>query len=173
MKIFEFFSGIGGMHQAVINNRTLIGDYAIFPFDVNLTANELYRYNFGIEPDTLSLEYLKLDYYEKLCGVNCGNIMWVMSPPCQPFSCQGKLLDLNDPRSDAFKNLIEILNSNSKYLPNFILLENVKNFEVGYLLINYGLLAILSSSFISQYFKEDKLQCFRILNLPRSNWDSK
>ncbi len=94
-----------------------------------MTANNVYQSNFGIKPDTLSLEYLKCDYYDRLCRKKGLNpiVAWFMSPPCQPFSCQGNGLDLKDNRTDAFKNLVNLINSKE---PDFILLENVKNFEV-------------------------------------------
>lgn len=131
MLIFEFFSGIGGLHQGVLNNKQIIGEFQILPYDVNLEANKVYEYNFGISPSTLSLEYLKLDLYENLCRkIKHQNIAWLMSPPCQPYTCQGNKMDLNDTRSKSLKNLINLLNSESRNLPNYFFLENVENFAV-------------------------------------------
>merc|ERR1712048_692275 len=51
----------------------------------------------------------------------------LMSPPCQPFTRQGKKLDDNDKRTKSFFYLLnEIL---PKLLPKSIIIENVKNFE--------------------------------------------
>ena len=55
-----------------------------------------------------------------------------MSPPCQPFTRLGNNKDLNDDRTNGFKKIISILNE-TKYLPEFLLLENVKNFEVKFI----------------------------------------
>jgi tRNA (cytosine38-C5)-methyltransferase len=52
-----------------------------------------------------------------------------MSPPCQPYTRGGKQLDLEDNRTQALKNLINIL-PQLKTKPEFIMLENVVNFEV-------------------------------------------
>jgi len=52
-----------------------------------------------------------------------------MSPPCQPYTRQGKQEDINDPRSKPLQNLTKIINS-LKNKPDYILLENVKNFEI-------------------------------------------
>jgi tRNA (cytosine38-C5)-methyltransferase len=138
MLIFEFYSGIGGMHAALKRSNLLdsIRNYSILPYDVNLNANETYQQNFGIKPNTTSLEYLKKEEYEMICNRKkrnlYENIVWLMSPPCQPFTSQGKQLDLDDSRTNSFKSLVEnILNSTQEdYIPDYILLENVKNFEV-------------------------------------------
>jgi DNA (cytosine-5)-methyltransferase 1 len=44
--------------------------------------------------------------------------------PCQPFSVAGKREGFNDPRSNVFWKIIEILNLRQ---PRFLILENVKN----------------------------------------------
>jgi tRNA (cytosine38-C5)-methyltransferase len=129
MKVFEFFSGVGGMHQAL---KDLIEIKEIYPFDINPNANLTYLHNFNIKPNELSLESFSLLDYDKLCSYSNKNeneIIWVMSPPCQPFTRQGKQLDLNDERTKGFKQLVNILNK-TKNLPEYLLLENVKNFEV-------------------------------------------
>ena len=56
-------------------------------------------------------------------------IIWLMSPPCQPYTRQGKQEDVKDPRAKPILNLMEIFSS-LVYKPNCILLENVKNFEI-------------------------------------------
>ena len=52
--------------------------------------------------------------------------MWVMSPPCQPFTRNNttSTRDLVDPRSKAFMRLLDILNTMSEP-PLFIALEVV------------------------------------------------
>lgn len=51
----------------------------------------------------------------------------LMSPPCQPFTRNGKNLDHNDPRTNSFIYLIDILNRLDNI--EYILMENVKGFE--------------------------------------------
>lgn len=135
MIIFEFFSGIGGMHQALHNIAEI---KTIYPFDINPNANITYYHNFGIKPFELSLENYSLSEYEKMClnsftnseEFSSKNLIWTMSPPCQPFTRQGKIKDLNDDRTNGFKNLLQILEQiNEKFLPHYFFLENVKNFE--------------------------------------------
>lgn len=50
-----------------------------------------------------------------------------MSPPCQPFTRNGKYLDENDSRTDSFRYLISILDQLESV--EYILMENVKGFE--------------------------------------------
>ena len=56
--------------------------------------------------------------------------MWTMSPPCQPFTRQGNVEGLNDNRTNAFVHLMDNIFIKTKYLPDYFILENVKNFEV-------------------------------------------
>lgn len=51
-----------------------------------------------------------------------------MSPPCQPFTRNGLQKDQTDPRTDSFKYFLSILKNLTNV--NYILLENVKGFEV-------------------------------------------
>jgi tRNA (cytosine38-C5)-methyltransferase len=105
--------------------------FHIFPFDVNYKANLVYQLNFNYSPSNKSLERFYLDEYEEICKkYEDGIIMWTMSPPCQPFTSQGLQKDLLDSRTTAYQHLIRNILAETKYPPNFIFLENVKNFEV-------------------------------------------
>ncbi len=134
--IFEFFSGIGGFHQALSSLQSTCNNMniqKILPFDVNLNANAVYSHNFHISPFTNTLEYLKLEEYNNFCENNIekgSNIIWLMSPPCQPFTSLGNQRDLNDYRTAGFRNLIENILAITRHAPDYLLLENVKNFEV-------------------------------------------
>jgi tRNA (cytosine38-C5)-methyltransferase len=127
--IFEFFSGIGGMHEA-LNSIPCINILDIFPFDINLIANITYKYNFNVSPINISLESFSPNDYENYLKKikKQFKILWSLSPPCQPFTRQGNKKGLEDNRSKAFINLMKILDT-TNYLPDYLLLENVKNFE--------------------------------------------
>lgn len=134
--VFEFFSGIGGMHEALkqINNIKII---QIYPFDINQNANSTYFHNYKIKPFSISIESFSLKDYENLVETNIKNnignnlfILWTMSPPCQPFTRQGNMQGLNDNRTNAFVHLMDNIFMKTKYLPDYFLLENVKNFEI-------------------------------------------
>ena len=66
MIVFEFFSGIGGMHQALseINNLKI---KSIYPFDINTNANLVYYHNFGNKSIEMSIENFSIEDYENIC----------------------------------------------------------------------------------------------------------
>ena len=129
--IFEFFSGIGGFHHA-LKQIEKIRIKAILPFDINQNANLVYKHNFQISPYAITLDSFNNKQYEEICSKYISeklDILWVMSPPCQPFTRQGNIKGLEDNRTEGFKQLLNIL-SETKYKPRYFALENVKNFEV-------------------------------------------
>lgn len=91
--------------------------------DINTVANEVYAHNFP-QTNLLNRNIQSLTPKE-MRQLNVNTIL--MSPPCQPFTRNGKFLDVNDPRTNSFLYLISIL----QMLDNieYILLENVKGFE--------------------------------------------
>ncbi|XP_036082810.1 tRNA (cytosine(38)-C(5))-methyltransferase isoform X1 [Rousettus aegyptiacus] len=93
--------------------------------DVNNIANEVYNYNF---PHTQllakTIEGITLEEFERLSFD-----MILMSPPCQPFTRIGLQGDVTDPRTNSFMYILDILPRLQK-LPKYILLENVKGFEI-------------------------------------------
>nr|XP_060515535.1 tRNA (cytosine(38)-C(5))-methyltransferase isoform X5 [Panthera onca] len=71
-----------------------------------------------------SAEGITLEEFDKL-SFN----MILMSPPCQPFTRIGLQGDVTDPRTNSLLHILDILPRLQK-LPKYILLENVKGFEV-------------------------------------------
>lgn len=92
--------------------------------DINEFANAVYQLN---HPETTvwnrNIQSLSI---EELTKLKIDTIL--MSPPCQPFTRQGKQLDVNDKRSEGF---LAICSSIIKQLAPLqrILMENVKGFE--------------------------------------------
>ncbi|CAG8569889.1 10802_t:CDS:2, partial [Scutellospora calospora] len=125
-RILEFYSGIGGMHYA-FKESGIIGE-VVAAFDINTTANIIYRHNF--EKNVTSsivhqrnIESIPLEYYDSYKA----NI-WLMSPPCQPYTRTGLLRGSKDIRSKSFIYLLDLL-AKMKNPPTYILIENVKGFE--------------------------------------------
>lgn len=91
--------------------------------DINQWANKVYKHNF---PDTKllnrNIEGLSVDFVNSL-DVN----VILMSPPCQPFTRNGLQNDINDPRTNPFLQILDILPKLTKV--DRILVENVKGFE--------------------------------------------
>ena len=151
LRVLELFSGVGGMHCAI--RQTGYPVSSVTAVDINPSANRLYSHNFNT---TKLLQ-------QNILGISSEFVkqiqahLWTMSPPCQPFTRQGKKLDLKDERTTAFTHilkllryllihqpyLIAILNSciiifslfcrelscEAIYLPTYILVENVQGFE--------------------------------------------
>jgi tRNA (cytosine38-C5)-methyltransferase len=121
MNAIEFFSGIGGLHYACKRAGPI---KVIAAFDVNTVANSVYEYNFQIKPSTKSIDTLTPDLIDALAAP-----VWLLSPPCQPFTHGGKKLDDQDMRSKGLLNIIQLLKL-VKSKPKFVFVENVVNFEV-------------------------------------------
>ncbi|XP_036044888.1 tRNA (cytosine(38)-C(5))-methyltransferase isoform X2 [Onychomys torridus] len=123
LRVLELYSGIGGMHHAL--RESGIPALVVAAIDVNTVANEVYKHNF---PHThllaKTIEGISLEEFDKL-SFN----MILMSPPCQPFTRIGLQGDMTDPRTNSFLYILDILPRLQK-LPKYILLENVKGFEV-------------------------------------------
>ncbi|XP_036916670.1 tRNA (cytosine(38)-C(5))-methyltransferase isoform X2 [Sturnira hondurensis] len=123
LRVLELYSGIGGMHQAL--KESCVPAHVVAAVDVNNVANEVYKYNF---PHTQllakTIEGITLEEFDRLSFD-----MILMSPPCQPFTRIGLQGDVTDPRTNSFLYILDILPRLQK-LPKYILLENVKGFEV-------------------------------------------
>ncbi|KAG0019277.1 C-5 cytosine-specific DNA methylase [Podila clonocystis] len=117
----EFFSGIGGLHHGF--NASGVTGKVLESFDMNQQANDTYKMSFGKNPVSRGIDRLTVKDIEKY-NANC----WLMSPPCQPYTRGGKLLDLEDNRAKPLLHLLDQLEKMSKP-PTYLFLENVKNFE--------------------------------------------
>ncbi len=126
MRVLELYSGIGGWSSAL--SLRGIEHTVVAAFDINTVANDVYAYNYGRKPSAKSLETVTVDYLNKLNAD-----IWVMSPPCQPFTRNNETenRDNKDPRSRSFLHLIEQL-QNLENPPKYIALENVVGFERSY-----------------------------------------
>ena len=122
LKVVEFYAGVGGWHYAI--KRSGIPAEVIASVDINTTANKIYRHNF---PTTRLLQ-------RNICGLSASDLerleadMFTMSPPCQPFTRQGKRADTADHRTDSFFHLMQTLRT-MNVLPRYIMMENVQGFE--------------------------------------------
>jgi DNA (cytosine-5)-methyltransferase 1 len=115
LRALEFFSGLGGW-------RYSLGDQGrvVRAFDISEPANATYALNHGVRPATRELATLRREEIASF-----GADLWLLSPPCQPFCRTGSRLDLADPRSRAFLNLMDLLDHQP---PRAVALENVEGF---------------------------------------------
>ncbi|WIA16207.1 hypothetical protein OEZ85_012920 [Tetradesmus obliquus] len=117
----EFYSGIGGMHYAL--QLAAPAAAVLDAFDINHSANRCYEHNFGKAPKQVDIEHMtaaQLDAYAA--------DLWLLAPPCQPFTRQGAQLGAQDNRSRSFLNLLDRIPA-MRSPPRFLLLENVVGFE--------------------------------------------
>ncbi|CAF1171380.1 unnamed protein product [Rotaria sordida] len=123
LRVLELFSGIGGMHCAL--DLVDLNYEIIAAIDINPIANLVYSSNFPDVPImNRTIEGIPLNQWEKWHAD-----IWLMSPPCQPFTRQGKQEDLNDRRTNGFIYLMKTILPQLQSKPKYILLENVSGFE--------------------------------------------
>ena len=120
-RVIEFYSGIGGMHYSL--KESDIHAQVVEAIDVNDIANRVYEYNFNRKVNQRNIESLNEDYYD-----NIRADVFLISPPCQPYTRTGLKKGALDARSQSFLKIIEQL-PKLTYPPAYILIENVKGFE--------------------------------------------
>ncbi|EFC48610.1 predicted protein [Naegleria gruberi] len=152
--IAEFYSGIGGTRmslemiqaffEAQVNGKKIKFNW-IEAFDINENANTLYNNLFNHKPCAKDIVHIPIGDFQnhyfklfknssleqakkKLKTEQTRKLMWTMSPPCQPFTLNGNRKDSEDDRSKSFLFLMADLFP--QVLPDYIFVENVKNFEI-------------------------------------------
>lgn len=143
-QVFEMFSGIGGMRVAYQQARASL-DEAVDEsprwraMEVDDTCCEVYTEQFkagcqrGVRAQELwhqpaaanevwrcSIDKLPDEAFD-------GADLWLLSPPCQPFTRTGKQKGLDDSRCAALLRILEAL-PRLRHPPKALLLENVEQF---------------------------------------------
>jgi DNA (cytosine-5)-methyltransferase 1 len=117
LRFVDLFAGLGGFHHALRN----LGHECVFASEIDEELRQLYLKNFsgthGIVHGDIREFREKVPAHDILCA----------GFPCQPFSKSGSQLGLEDgTRGTLFHEILEILR---RHRPEYILLENVGNFE--------------------------------------------
>ncbi len=115
MRVLELFSGLGGWRCALGDRGQVAAAY-----DVSEAANATYALNHGQEPRARELATLPLQELAEH-----GADAWLLSPPCQPFCRMGNHQGLADPRSRAFRHVMNLF---QQAPPDHLVLENVVGF---------------------------------------------
>ena len=123
IRVFEFFSGIGGMRLGLPEEVHIPYHMA---FEVSPVVNEAYRHNFGQDCNLRE----KLVEHSSESFLDGSSDLWMLSPPCQPYTktINAKQKQSTDLRAKGFHYLIKMLGI-IKEPPKWIFLENVKTFE--------------------------------------------
>jgi site-specific DNA-cytosine methylase len=139
IRCLELFSGLGGMRYALrawqnggeweddaveSKRETKRSAEVARAFDVSPSANDIYRHNFGDRVATRPIEKLSPSDLDQLQAN-----LWTMSPPCQPYTSNGRMRDAGDVRATALSHICDVLLPGVQFKPDFLLLENVRNFE--------------------------------------------
>ncbi|XP_017983314.1 PREDICTED: DNA (cytosine-5)-methyltransferase [Theobroma cacao] len=120
-RVLEFYSGIGGMRYSLM--KAGVNAQVVEAFDINDRANDVYQHNFGHRPyqgNIQSLTDADLDSYKAH--------VWLLSPPCQPYTRQGLQKHSADARAFSFLNILELITRMLKP-PVMLFVENVVGFE--------------------------------------------
>lgn len=128
IKVLELFSGIGGMRCGIVKALASESDAEISfkAVDLNLLCNEIYSNSFSETAESLDISSISKEWLQ-----NVNADIWTMSPPCQPYTRQGKMKGSLDDRAKPLHHLIEVMRSmKDANIPRLIIIENVKNFEI-------------------------------------------
>ncbi|XP_073285341.1 tRNA (cytosine(38)-C(5))-methyltransferase 2 isoform X1 [Primulina huaijiensis] len=120
-RVLEFYSGIGGMRYSLM--KAGVNAEVVEAFDINDTANDVYEQNFGHRPHQGNIQTLSaadLDSYDAE--------VWLLSPPCQPYTRQGLQKGSGDARASSFLKILQLIPQTSRP-PLMLFVENVVGFE--------------------------------------------
>lgn len=113
-KFIDLFAGTGAFSTALEQT----GAYeCVFANDMEKSSKEIYTLNHGnvfVHANLIDIPVTDIPPHDLLCG----------GFPCQPFSIAGYKRGFDDPRSNVFWKIVEIL---KHHQPETIILENVRN----------------------------------------------
>lgn len=113
-KLAEFFAGTGSFSLGFEN----IGKFeTIYANDIEPSSKKIYDLNFKVPLTLGDINIIQNSEIPKMDIITAGF-------SCQAFSIQGKQLGFNDPRSEVFWKLIDII---KYHKPKIFVIENVKN----------------------------------------------
>jgi len=153
MKFIDLFAGTGAFSY-VLEKK---GFQCVFANDMEEASKQIYETNHPascfVLGDLNQIDVGSIPKHDMLCA----------GFPCQPFSIAGKQEGFNDPRSNVFWKIVEILRH---HLPSILLLENVKNLKTH----DQGkTFAIISSSLkdLGYHMKYEVLDTGKITDVPQ------
>ena len=121
LRCVELYCGIGCLHAAL--KRVCPSAVVVAAYDVSPLAADVYESNYGLRPsgrDIRALSGPELDAHNA--------DLWLLSPPCQPYTRNGLQLGSGDGRAGSLGCLAAAL-LHTRRPPRMILLENVVGFE--------------------------------------------
>ncbi|CAA7269223.1 unnamed protein product [Cyclocybe aegerita] len=127
IRALEFYSGIGGLHLALL--RSGIDAQVIRAFDWDQTACQVYETNHGDIVQKADISTLGASSLSPLQAD-----LWLLSPACQPYTVLNpNAKGAKDPRAQSFlhlvQNVLPELSSGDEH-PDRLFVENVAGFEM-------------------------------------------
>jgi len=119
MRFIDLFAGLGGFHNAL----TSLGHECVFACEADQELQEFYEQNF---PSMTGRTFGDVRSFDTKNAIPSHQILCA-GFPCQPFSKSGAQKGLSDPtQGTLFHEILDIL---KQHTPEFLILENVGNFE--------------------------------------------
>ena len=115
LRFVDLFAGLGGFHLALRN----LGHRCVFASEIDEILRETYLENFGMTTagDIRDVAVESIPSHDILCA----------GFPCQPFSKARDHSEPADPElSELYKQILRVI---QHHHPQFLILENVPNFE--------------------------------------------
>src|ERR1043166_2128961 len=117
VRFVDLFAGMGGFHLAL----RALGHECVFVSEIDSELAELYKKNFPKAKQTVTGDIRNSKGSVPSHDILCAGF------PCQPFSKSGSQNGRRDrTRGTLFQEILDVL---SKHLPEYVILENVGNFE--------------------------------------------
>ncbi len=117
LKFIDLFAGLGGFHKALQQ----LGHECVFASEIDDELRALYRVNFPDATDKVWGDIREFKHKVPRHDILCAGF------PCQPFSKSGAQHGILDQtRGTLFHEILDILKVHE---PEYVLLENVGNFE--------------------------------------------
>jgi DNA (cytosine-5)-methyltransferase 1 len=117
MRFVDLFAGLGGFHHALSS----LNHECVFASEIDQELRDYYRLNFPKAAAHVHGDIRVAKKYIPPHDILCAGF------PCQPFSKSGSQLGFEDEtRGTLFHEILEIL---EKHGPEYVILENVGNFE--------------------------------------------
>ncbi|KAI0935681.1 hypothetical protein AcV5_004032 [Taiwanofungus camphoratus] len=127
IRALEFYSGIGGLHKALLYSK--VDGSVVQAFDWDQSACQVYEANYSADI-VQKVDISKLRAPDLACW---RADLWLLSPSCQPYTVLNPLAKgAADSRAKSFiylmENVLPDLVSNSAH-PRYMMIENVAGFE--------------------------------------------
>ncbi|EPS73272.1 hypothetical protein M569_01482, partial [Genlisea aurea] len=131
-RVLEFYSGIGGMRYSL--EKAGVDAMVVEAFDINEVANDVYEHNFGHRPYQANFIFLHINFIGNIQALRAADLdnykaeVWLLSPPCQPYTRQGHQKGSTDARAASFLRILQLIPQCS-VPPLMLFVENVVGFE--------------------------------------------